>query len=81
MLGGKYTPKNRPIQDLFTYHEVGCKELKLNWPALLADLAETPVEPVQLHFMRAATARGHLSRDVPEAWAPRAGGSAPRRIA
>lgn len=70
LLGGKYTPQNRPIQDLFTFHEVGRKELRLNWPALLADLAETPVEPVQLHFMRATAARGHLARDVPEAWVP-----------
>ena len=44
LLDGKYTRKNRPVQDLFTFHEVGRKELQLNWPALLTDLAETPVD-------------------------------------
>ena len=56
LLDGKYTPRNRPIQDLFTYHEIGRKELQLNWPALLADVAETPVEPIQLHYMRSTSA-------------------------
>lgn len=41
LLDGKYTPRNRPIQDLVTFHEVGVKELGLHWPALLTDLAET----------------------------------------
>jgi hypothetical protein len=70
LLDGKYTTKNRPIQDLVTYHEVGRKELQLNWPALLADLAETPVEPIQLHYMRVAPPRGRLSRDFPDGWMP-----------
>ncbi len=70
LLDGKYTPRNRPIQDLVTYHEVGVKELNLNWPALLSDLAETPVEPVQLHFMRAGQPRGELAVQFPNAWAP-----------
>ena len=34
LLDGKYTPRNRPIQDLYTYHEVGRKDLQINWPAL-----------------------------------------------
>ena len=70
LLDGKYTPKNRPIQDLFTYHEIGCKELQLNWPAMFADLVETPVEPIQLHYMRATAPRGRLARDFPDGWAP-----------
>jgi hypothetical protein len=70
LLGGKYTPRNRPIQDLFSYHEVGRKELQLDWPALLTDLAETPVEPVQLHFMRVGPPRGRLAQDFPTGWMP-----------
>ena len=35
LLDGKYTPKNRPIQDLVTFHEIGRRVLHLNWPALL----------------------------------------------
>ncbi|MEQ1830503.1 MAG: hypothetical protein ABL921_31395 [Pirellula sp.] len=70
LLDGKYTAKNRPIQDLVTYHEVGIKELGLNWPALLADLADTPVEQVQLHGMRVSKPQGQLARDFPYGWAP-----------
>jgi hypothetical protein len=70
LLDGKYTARNRPIQDLFTYHEVGRKELQLNWPALLTDLAETPVEPIQLHYMRVAEPRGRLARYVGNGWLP-----------
>lgn len=70
LLGGKYTPKNRPIQDLVTFHEVGRKELRLDWASLLSDLAETPVEPVQLHYMRVGQPRGMLAADFPDAWAP-----------
>jgi hypothetical protein len=70
LLDGKYTPKNRPIQDLFTFHEIGVKEFGLNWAALLSDLAETPVEPIQLHYMRVARPRGELAASFPNAWAP-----------
>ncbi|MFI4852505.1 MAG: hypothetical protein ACIAZJ_25630 [Gimesia chilikensis] len=70
LLDGKYTPANRPIQDLVTLHEVGRRELKLDWASLLADLAETPVEPVQLHYMRVSQPRGLLGTDFPDAWAP-----------
>lgn len=70
LLDGKYTPKNRPIQDLVTYHEIGVKEFGLNWPALLADLAETPVEPVQFHYMRVSQPRGELAQHFPNAWSP-----------
>ena len=70
LLDGKYTARNRPIQDLVTFHEIGRKELQLNWRELLTDLAETPVEPVQLHYMRVASPRGRLCRDFPEGWLP-----------
>lgn len=70
LLDGKYTAKNRPIQDLITYHEIGIRELNLDWPALFADLAETPVETVQLHGMRVTKPRGKLARDFPHGWNP-----------
>jgi hypothetical protein len=71
LLDGKYTPRNRPIQDLVCFHEIGRSELRLRWPDLLADLAETPVEPAQLHAMRVATPRGQLAAEFPEGWTPR----------
>ncbi len=70
LLDGKYTPKNRPIQDLVTYHEVGVKELQVNWRAVLADVAESPVEPVQVHYMRVGQARGQLARTFSAGWLP-----------
>ena len=70
LLDGKYTPKNRPIQDLVSFHDVGRKEFGLNWPALLSDLAETPVEPIQFHYMRVAQPRGELAAAFPNAWMP-----------
>ena len=70
LLDGKYTPKNRPVQDLVTYHEIGVKELGLNWPALLHDLAQTPVEPIQFHYMRVARPAGELAAVYPNAWSP-----------
>lgn len=70
LLDGKYTPANRPIQDLVSYHDIGVHELGLNWDALLTDLAETPVEPVQLHYMRVSQPRGALSDSFAEGWAP-----------
>ena len=68
--GGKYTPANRPIQDLVTFHEVGRKELKLDWLAILDGLAKTPVEDVQFHYMRVANRRGELGDSFGNAWAP-----------
>src|SRR6185436_13691835 len=73
LLDGKYTPRNRPIQDLFMFHEIGVKELRLDWQSLLADLAETPVEPVQWHYMRIAEPRGELARFFPHDWQPERG--------
>lgn len=70
LLDGLYTARNRPVQDLVTYHEIGRKELGLNWPQLLRELAATPVEPVQLHAMRVARPRGTLAASFLNAWAP-----------
>lgn len=70
LLNGKYTPANRPIQDLFTFHEIGRRELGLDWANLLADLVATPVEPVQSHYMRVGEPRGKLGELFPEGWAP-----------
>ena len=70
LLNGTYTPQNRPIQDLFSFHEVGRKELELNWSNLMFNLVETPVEPIQAHFMRLTQPKGQLGAQVPEAWAP-----------
>jgi hypothetical protein len=70
LLDGKYTPRNRPIQDLVSFHEIGVKELRIDWPTILADLAATPVEPVQTHYMRIAGPRGRLVREFPNGWEP-----------
>ncbi len=70
LLDGQYTPRNRPIQDLVSFHEVGCRELGLNWAALLTDLAETPVEPIQPHYMRAGLPGGALGREFDDGWNP-----------
>ena len=70
LLDGKYTPRNRPIQDLVCFHEVGRSELKVDWRKLLDALVNTPVEPIQCHFMRVAPARGKLAKDFPDGWTP-----------
>jgi len=70
LLDGKYTPQNRPIQDLVSFHEIGIRELHLNWPALLNDLVQTPVEPIQLHYMRASKPQGELAAHFSNAWSP-----------
>lgn len=70
LLDGKYTPRNRPVQDLVGFHEIGRKELQLDWPALWTDLAATPVEPIQRHYMRVDQPRGRLGRDYAEGWLP-----------
>jgi len=70
LLDGKYTPANRPIQDLVTFHEIGVKELQLDWAALLSDLVGSPIEPLQAHYMRVAPARGELAKLAKRGWAP-----------
>ena len=74
LLNGTYTPENRPIQDLYSFHEVGKKELGLEWERLLKDLAETPVEPIQVHCMRMTSPRGKLAQRFPEGWIPQCEG-------
>lgn len=70
LLDGRYTTRNRPVQDLVTFHEIGIKEFHLNWPAMFSDLADTPVEPLQLHYMRCAKPQGHLAKLFSDGWIP-----------
>ncbi len=70
LIDGKYTARNRPIQDLVTFHEVGRKELGLRWDDLLADLATAPVEAIQLHYMRVTKPQGRLAQSFSNAWSP-----------
>ncbi|MCB1063456.1 MAG: hypothetical protein KDN20_11120 [Verrucomicrobiae bacterium] len=70
LLDGKYTATNRPVQDLISFNDIGKGELGLNWAAMLDDLATTPVEPVQLHYMRCAARQGRLGAHFENGWAP-----------
>ncbi len=44
--------------------------LGLYWAALLTDLAGTPVEPIQSHYMRVSLPDGALGREFGDGWAP-----------
>ncbi len=68
LLDGKYTSRNRPVQDLVSFHQIGREELGIDWGSLLADLADTPVEKIQPHYMRAAKPSGRLAWDFPYDW-------------
>jgi hypothetical protein len=70
LLDGTYTPRNRPIQDLYTFHEIGVKEMRLPWAKLFDDMAATPVEAIQPHYMRIAPASGALGRTFADGWKP-----------
>lgn len=70
LIDGRHTPRNRPAQDLFAYHEIGIREFHLNWPAVFSDMADTPVEPLQCHYMRCAKPQGHLAKLFTEGWQP-----------
>lgn len=70
LVDGRYTARNRPVQDLVTFHEIGIREFHLRWPAIFADLADTPVEPHQIHTMRCAEKRGHLANLFTDGWQP-----------
>lgn len=70
LMDGKYTPKNRPVQDLVSFHEIGIRELALDWPCLFEDLSQTPIEPVQSHWMRVGDPGGRLGRVFTEGWEP-----------
>ena len=70
LIDGTYTAKNRPLQDLISFNEIGIAELGLNWAALLNDLANVPVLPVQLHYMRCGEKQGRLGAHIPKGWEP-----------
>jgi hypothetical protein len=70
LLDGKYTATNRPVQDLVSFNEIGKDELNLNWAALLDDLATTPVEQIQIHYMRCGPRQGHLGAHFENGWKP-----------
>ena len=69
LLDGVYTPRNRIVQDQFSFHQIGT-ELGLDWPALFRDMAATPVESIQPHYMRIGQPRGHLGGLFDEGWKP-----------
>ena len=68
LIDGRYTQRNRPVQDLVSFYEIGLKEFHLNWQAMFSDLADTPVEPLQLHYMRCAQPQGHLAKLFADGW-------------
>lgn len=70
LLDGTYTPRNRPIQDLYAFHEIGVKEMKLDWKQLFDDMAASPIEPIQPHYMRVGEASGRLGTTFAEGWDP-----------
>ena len=51
--------------------KLGIKELGLNWPALLCDLVDAPIEPLQTHYMRVGKARGQLANSFSRGWEPK----------
>lgn len=72
LVDGRYTPKNRPVQDLISYHDIGIAELGMDWPRDLAAMAATPVEDIQLHYMRCTEPSGALAKLFPDGWTPEA---------
>jgi hypothetical protein len=70
LVDGRYTPKNRPVQDLISFHDIGSAELGMDWAKDLAAMAATPVEDIQLHYMRCAEPRGQLAKLFPDGWKP-----------
>jgi len=70
LLGSAYSAKNRPVQDLISFNEIGIKELGLNWAAMLDDLATSPVQDVQCHYMRCAERQGRLGAHFEKGWDP-----------
>lgn len=73
ILDGQYTATNRPVQDLVTFNAIGRGELGLDWPALLDQVAEAPVEPVQSHYMRCGRRQGRLGAHFASGWEPELG--------
>ena len=68
LLDGTYTPRNRPIQDLFTFHKTGIEERGIPWAKWFAEMAATPVETIQPHYMRIGERTGALGRMYEEGW-------------
>ncbi len=69
LLDGVYTPRNRIVQDQFTFHAVG-GELGIDWPKTFAEMAATPVEKLQAHYMRIDEKRGKLGALFDDGWKP-----------
>jgi|JI6StandDraft_1071083.scaffolds.fasta_scaffold02348_5 hypothetical protein len=72
LVDGRYTAKNRPVQDLISYHDIGIAELGMDWPRDLTAMASTPVVDIQLHYMRCVEPRGKLASLFPDGWVPAA---------
>ncbi len=70
LVDGRYTARNRPVQDLVTFHEVGIKELQLDWPTLFTELSNAPVETAQLRYMRCTQPTGRLATLFNDGWKP-----------
>lgn len=70
LLDGTYTPRNRPIQDLFTFHKIGIEERGIPWEKWFIEMAATPVEAIQPHYMRIGERGGALGRMYGEGWQP-----------
>ncbi|MES2596084.1 MAG: hypothetical protein V4662_12145 [Verrucomicrobiota bacterium] len=70
LVDGRYTRRNRPVQDLISYHEIGVTELGMDWPQDLLAIAATPVEEIQPHFMRCTEPHGQLAKLFPDGWQP-----------
>lgn len=69
LLDGVYTPRNRIVQDQFTFHAIG-GELGIDWSKTFADMAATPIEPLQPHYMRIGEKRGKLGATFTDGWKP-----------
>lgn len=70
LLDGTYTPRNRPIQDLFTFHKIGIEERNAPWAKWFEEMAATPVEPIQPHYMRIGEKGGGLGGMYDAGWQP-----------
>ena len=70
LLDGTYTPRNRPIQDLFTFHKIGVEERGIPWEKWFDEMAATPVETIQPHYMRIGERSGSLGEMYGDGWQP-----------
>lgn len=74
LLDGTYTPRNRPVQDLFTFHKLGIAERAAPWATWFDEMAATPVEPIQPHYMRIGERSGALGGLFADGWRPERAG-------